>query len=194
MFSFFILAELAFTAFNRSLALFKYDKEEDSHYLYFIFWTSISFIYLILNITKYNFFSQGNQSPLILIRYFIHSPFLVGSLIGSKLLHNMMYRAMLRAPSSFFDKVSSGSLINKFSNDINILDTVLNFSAVDSIEILFNFCTIVITVCYMNLIFIPFGILELSLLLWFMHYNKEIIVSSKHVDLINKSPVFGFFQ
>jgi len=43
----------------------------------------------------------------------------------------MMF-GIVRSPGSFFDNTPSGVLINKFSNDLGILDNTLSLSFIDN--------------------------------------------------------------
>ena len=44
-----------------------------------------------------------------------------------------MIQAIVRSPSKFFDKTPSGTLINKFSNDLGIIDNTMVFGLIDAL-------------------------------------------------------------
>jgi ATP-binding cassette subfamily C (CFTR/MRP) protein 1 len=44
-----------------------------------------------------------------------------------------MIHGLVRCPSSYFDTTPTGRLVNKFSNDLGILDNTLSFVFVDMI-------------------------------------------------------------
>ncbi len=44
---------------------------------------------------------------------------------SSESIHESMIRAIMRSPASFFDSTPSGILINKFSNDLGVIDSSL---------------------------------------------------------------------
>lgn len=44
-----------------------------------------------------------------------------------------MVNGIVRSPGSFFDVTPSGTLINKFSNDLSILDNALPLALVDTL-------------------------------------------------------------
>jgi hypothetical protein len=43
-----------------------------------------------------------------------------------------MVNGIVRSPASFFDVTPSGMLINKFSNDLSILDNALALTLIDT--------------------------------------------------------------
>lgn len=51
---------------------------------------------------------------------------------SNKSIHAEMVNKILRSPISYFDYTPSGQIINKFSNDIGIMDYVLAFNIVNS--------------------------------------------------------------
>lgn len=87
-----------------------------------------------------------------------------------------MLNSLIRAPSLFFDRTSSGSLMNKFSNDISLLDNMLHFSSNNSIDIFFNFLNLLITCCVFNPYIVIPSVVELFLLYQFLMYSKDIII------------------
>ena len=47
---------------------------------------------------------------------------------ASEKVHDLMMEAVLHSPSGFFDTTPSGILINKFSNDLGLIDYSLFYS------------------------------------------------------------------
>lgn len=52
---------------------------------------------------------------------------------ASRNLHELLYRGITRSPMEFFNKNSSGRILNRFSNDIGSIDTLLPLASGDSI-------------------------------------------------------------
>ncbi|KAL4496445.1 hypothetical protein ABPG72_014675 [Tetrahymena utriculariae] len=170
----FILSECAFTTFNRCLGL--YDKtSSDSKGNIFGFLIGFAFLYLILNATKFVVLSTGVS-------------------LGNKNLHNNMFKSLIRAPILFFDKTHSGNLMNKFSNDVSLLDNNLHFASNDSLDIFCNFLNLMITCIVFNPYTVIPGVFELVLLFFFLLYCKDMINQTRQLDLAHKTPVFQHFQ
>ncbi|KAL4437733.1 hypothetical protein ABPG74_012408 [Tetrahymena malaccensis] len=174
LFVFFACAECAFTTFNRSLGYFN-DTSDDSKKKLFGFWIGFAFLYMILNGIKYMILSFGIQR-------------------GNKNLHKNMLQSLVRAPALFFDRTSSGNLMNKFSNDMSLLDNLLPFCSCDSIEIFSSFLNLMITCIVFNYYTVIPSIIEGMFLVFFMMYAKDIIVKVRQLDLQQKTPVFSHFS
>ncbi|EAR93277.2 ABC transporter C family protein (macronuclear) [Tetrahymena thermophila SB210] len=170
----FILSECAFTTFNRGLGFFD-QTSSDSKGNLFGFLIGFAFLYLILNATKFVVLSTGIS-------------------LGNKNLHNSMFKSLIRAPILFFDKTHSGNLMNKFSNDVSLLDNNLHFASNDSLDIFCNFFNLMITCIVFNPYTVIPGFFELVLLFFFLLYCKDIINQTRQLDLSHKTPVFQHFQ
>lgn len=98
------LNELYFTAFHRVLG--KFDSTEDKGE---IFKTAAFFSFLVFagNVIKYLSFSWM-------------------ILTANKNIHEKMLSGLMKTPIQYFDKTPTGRIINKFSNDISIMDTTLH--------------------------------------------------------------------
>lgn len=55
-------------------------------------------------------------------------------LYSNEKLHKVMIDGLVRSPCSYFDVTPTGRLTNKFSNDLGILDTLLGWTTLDSLE------------------------------------------------------------
>jgi ATP-binding cassette subfamily C (CFTR/MRP) protein 4 len=104
-----------------------------------------------------------------------------------------MIHGLVRCPSSYFDTTPTGRLINKFSNDLGILDNTLSFVFVDMIEGPIVSLIMLANIFQINLFFIPPGIITLIFLVYFFIFCKPTIVESKQLDLRTKTPVFNIF-
>ncbi|EAR89965.1 ABC transporter family protein (macronuclear) [Tetrahymena thermophila SB210] len=174
LFIFFACAECAFTTFNRSLGYYN-DTADDSKKKLFGFWIGFAFLYMLLNGIKYMILSFGIQR-------------------GNRSLHKNMLLSLVRAPALFFDRTSSGNLMNKFSNDMSLLDNLLPFCSCDSIEIFSTFLNLMITCIVFNYYTVIPSIIEGMFLVFFMMYAKDIIVKVRQLDLQQKTPVFSHFS
>ncbi|KAL4483821.1 hypothetical protein ABPG72_006196 [Tetrahymena utriculariae] len=174
LFVFFACAECAFTTFNRSLGYYNQTCDDQKENL-FGFWIGFAFLYMLLNGIKYMILSFGIQR-------------------GNKSLHTNMLQSLVRAPALFFDRTSSVNLMNKFSNDMSLLDNLLPFCSCDSIEIFSSFLNLMITCIVFNYYTVIPSIIEGMFLIFFMMYAKDIIVKVRQLDLQQKTPVFSHFS
>ena len=51
---------------------------------------------------------------------------------ASESIHEKMIESIVRCPGNFFDSTPSGILVNKFSNDLGIIDNTMIFGLVDA--------------------------------------------------------------
>lgn len=77
---------------------------------------------------------------------------------------------------------------------MGILDTMIHFTFLDSLEGPLNFLNLLITVSFIQPYFLIIGVVELIGLYNWLKFNKTIIMQSKTLDLLSKSPVFSFFS
>lgn len=66
--------------------------------------------------------------------------------------------------------------MNKFSNDVNIVDNILHYSATDGFDIFVNFLNLIITCCIINPYVIIPAVAELILLFFFLMWIKDVII------------------
>lgn len=79
---------------------------------------------------------------------------------------------IVRSPGYFFDQTPSGVLINKFSNDLGILDNSLSYTIVDMFEGPVGTLFALINVCTIYPYFIPSFIFFAILALIIFFYCK----------------------
>ena len=172
----FLLAEISTTSFLRILA--QYDNEKNGKTQWFssdkIYWMALGIIqafYLVFLFMKYLLLN------LLVLR-------------SNKAIHQNMIESLIRSPSSFFDVTPSGRLVNNFSNDLGIMDNLLPFVLVESIEGPIIASAMALNVFQINVWFIPLGMIIIYFLIRFYSYCKDVIVNTKQLDLRSKTPVF----
>ena len=105
-----------------------------------------------------------------------------------------MINGIVRSPASFFDTTPSGMIINKFSNDLGILDNSLSSSMVDMFEGPALSLVALINICILDVFFIPPAIVIVICVFLFFVYARPAIIQCKQRDLKNKSPIFNFYS
>ena len=131
-------------------------------------------LYLILSLLKYEVF----MTPL---------------LRSNTLLHNKTVECISKTSVNFFDTNPVGRILNRFTNDLGIIDSLLLITMRDNLEFLMSYCILTFTVfytCY-YLVLPAFLLIWVYILLY--KYFKYIITESKKMDLLSRGPIFSFF-
>ena len=109
-------------------------------------------------------------------------------------LHESMINGIVRSPASFFDVTPSGVLINKFSNDLGILDNSLAMALKDALEGPTSMLVAIVNICQIYPLFIPPAVVLLIIGIAFFFYARPVIVQCKQLDLANKNPIFQTYS
>nr|XP_027211385.1 canalicular multispecific organic anion transporter 2-like [Penaeus vannamei] len=118
---------------------------------------------------------------------------LLGCLRSSQVLHQRLLDSVVRLPMSFFDTNPSGRIINRFSKEVNVLDTTLP----DSTRFMLVCVTQVISTMAVILAATPeagFFILPIAVIYYLIHI--VYIASSrqlKRIESVSKSPIYSHF-
>ena len=116
------------------------------------------------------------------------------ALAGAKKLHNRMIEKIVRSPVEFFDTNPVGRILNRFSNDLGIVDRLLLSSTYDVIEGMFYFTALFVTIWIINpLIIIP-CVGGAVLYLFILRFNVKGIKNSKGLELVTRSPIYSLFS
>lgn len=113
---------------------------------------------------------------------------------GSKYLHGIMTDAIFRAPMSFFETTPIGRILNRFSNDIYKVDTILGrtFSQflVNAVKVIFTMLVICWTTWEFVFIIIPLGVLYIYYQQYYLRSSREL----RRLESLTKSPIYSHFQ
>ncbi|XP_069053913.1 ATP-binding cassette sub-family C member 5 isoform X2 [Lepisosteus oculatus] len=126
---------------------------------------------------------------IILIFKFVRGiAFVKGTLRASSRLHDELFRKILRSPMKFFDTTPTGRILNRFSKDMDEVDTRLPFQAEMFIQnvILVFFCLGVIS-CVFPWFLVAVG--PLVILFTVLHMVSRVFIRElKRLDNITQSP------
>jgi len=109
-------------------------------------------------------------------------------------IHEQMINGIVRSPASFFDTTPSGMIINKFSNDLGILDNSLSSSMSEMFEGPASSLVALVNICILDVFIIPPTIVIVICVFLFFAYARPAIIQCKQRDLKNKSPIFNFYS
>ncbi|KAL4426298.1 hypothetical protein ABPG74_006555 [Tetrahymena malaccensis] len=188
----YILNEVILTGYNRILGL--YDSSDIiSKRNLFIALGILCFFFCITLIIKY--VNLGREI-----------------IVTNSSVHSKMAEQLIHAPTVYFDKTSGGEILNRFSNDVDIMDSMIHYTyqifydnfiiyrfykkkrMIDAIEGPVNFLNLMITICFIQPYFAIVSVVELIILFKWFSFNQKIIMQSKYLDLLSKTPVFSFFS
>ncbi|KAG0212688.1 Multidrug resistance-associated protein 1 [Mortierella sp. NVP41] len=113
---------------------------------------------------------------------------------GSKTLHNNLITRVLRLPMSFFDTTPMGRIVNRFSSDMESIDSVLPENCND----LFSFITIIgsslLVIAYSTPAFLfTFPPLLLAYV-WVQDYFIKTSGALRRLQSVAKSPLYQHFS
>jgi ATP-binding cassette subfamily C (CFTR/MRP) protein 4 len=108
-------------------------------------------------------------------------------------IHESMVKKLIRSPLFYFDVIPSNQLLNRFSNDLTVLDTLIPYSFKVVFERSAAILVALVTVSSLNLSFVIVLILGVLVCLWFVMKYKNKMVYSKKVHLMTKDPIFKDF-
>jgi ABC-type multidrug transport system fused ATPase/permease subunit len=104
-----------------------------------------------------------------------------------------MIFGLIRSPSKYFDVTPTGQLINKFANDLGILDNSLSMIFIDVIDGVIGSIVMLINIFQINIYFVPPGLISIVAVAIFFLLSKGAIIGTRQLDLIMKVPVFKMF-
>jgi ATP-binding cassette subfamily C (CFTR/MRP) protein 1 len=113
---------------------------------------------------------------------------------GAKILHNEMLVHMMRAPISHFDTTPMGRILNRFSKDIDVADTVLGMSIrmvmMRFFSAIVSFSIIGYETPYVLLALIPLGIAYYFIQRYYISTSRQL----RRIQSNARSPVIGHFS
>ncbi|KAK6200451.1 uncharacterized protein RJT21DRAFT_107434 [Scheffersomyces amazonensis] len=128
----------------------------------------------------------------ILFAYFIIYTYC--TIKASKYFHDTMATAVLRSPMSFFETTPVGRILNRFADDINVIDGQIMWVFLLLFDFLFNAIGLLGVIIY-NLPIMFFVVV--ALMIFYNSIRKYFIPSSRELRRLssaNKSPVFSHLQ
>ena len=105
-----------------------------------------------------------------------------------------MIESIVRCPGKFFDTTPSGILVNKFSNDLGILDNTMIFGLIDAVEGPIMIFVAIVNVCQINVYFLIAAVGVFLVAILFFSYARPVVMGCKQLDLQKKSPIFNFYS
>ncbi|XP_065902912.1 ATP-binding cassette sub-family C member 4-like isoform X2 [Dysidea avara] len=115
----------------------------------------------------------------------------VTSLNSSRNLHNKMFKAILRAPILFFDTNPVGRVLNRFSSDIGLMDSLLPYMFLQFFTLLLMIFSYMLIACVANhWLSIPAVVIIVSLTFlryYFLHASRGV----QRLEALARSPLYS---
>ncbi|CAH2355084.1 bile pigment transporter 1 [[Candida] railenensis] len=164
--------------------------------------------YLLKTWSEINERNGANTDPLKYLGYYATSGVVAGGLTfisaiiawtycvicGSKYFHDKMVQRVLRSPMSFFDTTPIGRILNRFSQDIGLIDALLAWIIIDLLGELLN----AIAVFFVIVVSLPpMGVMILLLVLVYKEIKNFFVPASrefKRLISVKSSPIFSHLQ
>ena len=144
---------------------------------------------------SHNFHIYGGLLCIALLLVITRVVLLFETLVNSsKRLYDRMTIAILKAPVLFYDTNPVGRILNRFTGDVAILDELLPYAFVDTVQLFLYSAATVIFTSILNP-WIIFAVVPL-LIAFFMvgrRYNKTFR-ELRRLESLNRSPVFSHFS
>eukprot|EP01104_Vermistella_antarctica_P019277 TRINITY_DN747_c0_g1_i1.p1 TRINITY_DN747_c0_g1~~TRINITY_DN747_c0_g1_i1.p1 ORF type:complete len:1499 (-),score=358.84 TRINITY_DN747_c0_g1_i1:89-4585(-) len=120
--------------------------------------------------------------------------FAYGSFKTSRSLHGKLLASIVSAPCHFFDRTPAGRILNRFSTDIDVLDTFLLPRACSTLRLgtrmVAIFIMLMVIAPVLALIILPVCYMFFVVLSFFLSSAREI----KRLEKISKSPVVSHLE
>lgn len=130
-------------------------------------------------------------SVLLLCSFGRNIIFFLSCFRASKNIHEETLHGVLFAPMSFFDHNSFGSILARFSTDLNALDEHVPLTAIDVIEIATNVIGIILVTSLVS----PYNVIPALIILfvsnWLRSANNEKIIRLKRMEAVKKGHYFS---
>lgn len=119
--------------------------------------------------------------------------FALGALTAAKRLHNNLLSKVLRLPMAFFDTTPLGRILNRFSKDVDTVDTVLSDTVQMWIILFLNMVSSIVVISTSTPIFmaalLPLAILYYVIQSFYLTTSRQL----KRVESVTRSPIYSHF-
>jgi len=115
-----------------------------------------------------------------------YSCFMASIEIHQETLHGLVF-----APMSFFDRNSIGSILARFSSDLNALDDDIPQTAIDVIEIVTNIIGIILVTALVNWYNIFPAFFVIIVADYWRRSSSEALTRLKQIEAVKRGQVFG---
>ncbi|QLG74461.1 hypothetical protein HG535_0G03440 [Zygotorulaspora mrakii] len=113
------------------------------------------------------------------------------SIKGSKVLHDTMAKNVMRAPMSFFETTPTGRILNRFSSDMQAVDSSLQWIFSFFFRSISNYLLTVVLISYNMPQFLAFNTLLLVVYMYYQSYYITLSRELKRLNSVSVSPIMS---
>ncbi|EEB15150.1 multidrug resistance protein, putative [Pediculus humanus corporis] len=117
----------------------------------------------------------------------------LGCLSAARILHGSTLHGVVRSPNGFFDVTPLGRVLNRFSKDVDTLDSILPMTIRGWLTCFFSVLGMVVVVSYSSqwfiAVIIPIGILYYFIQRFYVATSRQL----KRIESISRSPIYSHF-
>ncbi|XP_008336423.3 multidrug resistance-associated protein 1-like, partial [Cynoglossus semilaevis] len=118
----------------------------------------------------------------------------IGGILASRFLHQSLLFDILRSPMSFFERTPSGNLVNRFSKEMDTIDSMIPNIIKMFMGSMFNVmsaCIVILIATPLVAIFIPFlGLLYFFVQRFYVSSSRQL----KRLESVSRSPIYSHFN
>ncbi|CAL4102207.1 unnamed protein product, partial [Meganyctiphanes norvegica] len=119
---------------------------------------------------------------------------MLGCLKASLVLHQQLVINVLHLPMNFFDSNPSGRIINRFSKEVDTLDStlpgLLRIASTYIMQVIFTLIVIIISTPIAASIIVPVMVIYCLIQRMFVAMSRQL----KRIEAVSKSPIFSHFS
>jgi len=116
-----------------------------------------------------------------------------GNLRAIKILHSEMLNRVLCAPINlFYDVTPIGKILNRFSKDLNVMDSQICFTVGSFLACLYQAIAALIVAVYVVPYIIVAVVIMIGLGIWIFRFVLKGYKECYRLDAVTKSPILSF--
>ncbi|KAG9392412.1 ABC transporter transmembrane region [Carpediemonas membranifera] len=109
-------------------------------------------------------------------------------------IHRKALKRMLKAPMSYFETTPTGRILNRFSKDLEGVDTTLPATLLSMMQLLMRLIFNLLSIVVVNPVFLPLLLPVMAFYLFIRHIYQATARELKRMISVSRSPIFAQFE
>ena len=143
---------------------------------------------------NFGFIYLGLTLIIVLLNIFRYDYFFRVFLYGSDHLHNKMLKGLLYTSIQFFESNPSGRILNRVSNDQQVIDDILPGTLIDGLIALLTLVSSIIVICLVDPRLLLMFVVVVAVFIWLSLYYLQSTCQLKRIESITRSPIYDLFS